>query len=111
MRQRYFWVILVILLVLFSGLMILFPGSHAMAAQARTLRQLDTPTPTPDVSATLQTAQQADSNAQTILTFINILLVVYPLFLTLAVVVLGVIGFRGYRSFQKEARAGVRGYQ
>jgi len=103
MRQRYFWVFLVVLIVLFSGIILIFPGSHTMAAQAHTLRQLDTPTPTPDVSETLQTAQQADSNAQTILNFINILLVVYPLFLTLAVVVLGVIGFRGYRSFQKQA--------
>ena len=107
MRQRYFWVSLVVLIMLFSGLMVLFPGSHTMAAQAHTLRQLDTPTPTPDVSETLQTAQQADSNAQTILSVINILDVVYPLFLALAVTVLGVIGFRGYRSFQKEARAGV----
>ena len=107
MRRRYFWVFLLVLVGLFSGLMIIFPGSHAMAAQAHTLMQLDTPTPTPDVSATLQTAQQANSNAQTILSFLNILDVVYPLFLGLAVTVLGVIGFRGYRSFQKEAHAGI----
>ena len=47
MRQRYFWVFLAVLVMLFSGLMIVFSGSHTMAAQALTLRQLDTPTPTP----------------------------------------------------------------
>jgi tetratricopeptide (TPR) repeat protein len=107
MQRRYFWAFLAVLVVLFSGIMIIFPGSHATAAQAHAMMHLDTPTPTPDVSETLQTAQQADSNAQTILSIINILDVVYPLFLALAVTVLGVIGFRGYRSFQKEARAGV----
>jgi hypothetical protein len=39
MRQCYFWVFLVVLIVLFSGLMVLFPGAHAMAAQPHTLRQ------------------------------------------------------------------------
>ena len=104
MRQRYFWVILVVLVVLFSGLVILFSGSHTMTAQAHTLRQLDTPTPTPDVSVTIQTAQQAESNAQTILNFVNILLVIFPLFLTLAIALQGVLGYRGYNSLEKQAR-------
>jgi tetratricopeptide (TPR) repeat protein len=104
MLRRFYWLFLAILVLLFSSLLIIIPDSHALAVQAHALMQLDTPTPTPDASITLQMAQEEETNIQTILNFINILLVIYPLFLTVAVVVLGVIGFRGYRSFEKQAR-------
>jgi tetratricopeptide (TPR) repeat protein len=103
MQRRYFWLFPAVLVLLFSSLLIFIPGSHAMAVQVHAIMRLDTPTPTPDASTTLQIAQQEEANVQTILNFINILLIIYPTLLTLAVVVLGVIGFRGYRSFQKQA--------
>ena len=104
MKRRYFWVLLAVLVLLFSGFLIIIPGSHALPVQAHATIGLDTPTPTPDASTILQRAQQEETNIQTILNIINILVVVYPILLAIAAAILGVIGVRGYQSFEKQAR-------
>lgn len=104
MQRRYFWIFVAVLVLFFSGLLIFIPNSHALIVQAHTITRLDTPTPTPDTSATYQMVQQDEGNIQTILSIINIIVVAFPLLLTIAAAVLGVIGVRGYQSFEKQAQ-------
>lgn len=104
MQRRHLLLGMAVLIILVSSLMMIIPVSHVYASIAHSAIRLVTPTPTPDASTTLQMAQQEETNIQSILSIINILVVVYPILITLAGVVLGVIGFRGYRSIEKQGQ-------
>jgi tetratricopeptide (TPR) repeat protein len=59
---------------------------------------------TPDADTTLQMAQQEEANIQTILSIINILVVVYPILITIAALVLGYFGLRDLRTFRQQGQ-------
>src|SRR5690348_13980337 len=106
MQRRYLWWVAVVLIItVLSGFLTVLPTTQAIAYTSSAPILLDTPTPTPDASTILQMAQQEEVNIQTILTFIGIILVVFPALLAVASVVLGVVGFRGFNDFQKKGEA------
>src|ERR1700726_4309329 len=104
MRRRYLCVVLVFLAVSSFLVIVSLSSPHALAHIAHNVVPLDTPTPTPDASAILQMAQQEEGTIQTVLNIINILIVVFPILIAGASVVVGVFGFRGFRSLEKQGQ-------
>lgn len=106
MQRRYFWwTAVALIIIVFSGFLTVLPATQAIAHASSAPILLDAPTSTPDASTILQMAQQEEVNIQTILNIISIMLVVFPLLLSVAAVVLGVIGFRGFNDLQKRGEA------
>ncbi len=104
MQRRHLWWSIALLFLVASSFLAIIPGTHVLAHVAHGSVYLSSPTPTPDASTTLQMAQQEENNIQTILTIINILVVVYPLLITLAAVLLGYFGLRGLRETNKQGQ-------
>ncbi len=108
-RWRLWWSIVLLFLVASSFLAIV-PGTHVLAQVAHSAvyfaspTPTPTPTPTPDANMTLQMAQQEETNIQTILSIINVLIVVYPILITLAAVLVGFFGFRGFRTLEEQGQ-------
>lgn len=101
MQQRHFWCGTLALLLVISSLLLIISGQPALAHAAMLFGPS---TPTPDASTTLEMAKQEETNIQTILSIINVLVVAYPLFFIVAGAVLGVFGFRGFQSLKKQGR-------
>src|SRR5204862_6167518 len=99
------WWSITLLFLMASGFLVMIPGRHVLAQVAHSTLYLASPTPTPDANTTLQMAQQEETNIQTILSIINVLVVVYPILITLAAVLVGVFGFRGFRALEEQGRA------
>src|SRR5260370_1867832 len=108
-RWRLWWSIVLLFLVASSFLGIV-SGTHVLAQVAHSAvyfaspTPTPTPTPTPDANMTLQMAQQEETNIQTILSIINVLIVVYPILITLAAVLVGFFGFRGFRTLEEQGQ-------
>jgi tetratricopeptide (TPR) repeat protein len=105
MQRRYLWWSIVLLFLLASSILAIIPGTYVLAHGAHATLYVGTPTPTPDASSTLQMAQQEENNIQTILSIINVLVVVFPILIAVAGVLLGYFGFRGFRETEKEGKA------
>ena len=84
MQRRYLWWSIALLFLLASSILVIIPGTHVLAHGAHASLYVGTPTPTPDASSTLQMAQQEENNIQTILSIINILVVVFPILIAVA---------------------------
>ncbi len=108
MRRHYLLLSIGVLLILASGLLLVMPGSHVRAHIAHAAPLKVQPTPSPDVNQVLDEAKQEETNIQTYLIIITIILVLFPLLITVASIVLGFFGVRGFRDFQKhwESRLG-----
>jgi tetratricopeptide (TPR) repeat protein len=104
MQRRYLWWSIVLLFLLTSSILVIIPGTHVLARSAHASLYVGTPTPTPDASMTLQMAQQEENNIQTILSVINILVVVFPILIAIAGALLGFFGFRGFRELEKQGQ-------
>lgn len=103
MRRR--WIFLgVLLLFLAFILATIISSKNALAHVNHSSVYIENPTPTPDINTTVQIAQQEEGNIQTILSIINILVVVYPILITVAAVVLGYFGLRDFRTFRQEGQ-------
>jgi tetratricopeptide (TPR) repeat protein len=102
MRRQYLLFGIIVLLIMASGLLLVMPGPHAIAHIGHDAPLKVQPTPTPDANQVLDEAKQEETNIQTFLTIITIMLVLFPLLITVASIVLGFFGVRGFRDFQKE---------
>src|ERR1051326_4226883 len=105
MQRRYLWWSIALLFLVASSILAIIPGTYVLAHGAHATLYVGTPTPTPDASSTLQMAQQEENNIQTILSIINILVVVFPILIAVAGALLGYFGFRGLRETEKEGKA------
>lgn len=104
MRQKYLRLAIGLLLLLVLSLVIMLPATQALAQLAHTLVPVVTPTPTADASTALQMAQQEETNIQTILSIMSILVVAFPLLFAAVGVALGVYGFRSIRDISKQGQ-------
>src|SRR5713226_7309511 len=108
MRRQYLLVGFAVLVIVASGLLLILPVPHALAQVAQHAVSIAQPTPTPDANQVLDQAKQEETNIQTFLSILTIILVVFPLVVTVAGGVLGVFGLRGFRDFEQkwESRLG-----
>lgn len=102
MRRQYLLVGFIVLVIVASGLLFLLPIPHALAHVAQDSLRIAPPTPTPDASQILDQAKQEETNVQSILSLLNIIVVAFPLLIAIAATILGFLGLRGYREFEQK---------
>ncbi len=101
MQRRHLLLGIALLFIVASSFVPIIASTPAFAHVAHSSIYIS-PTPAPDANATLQMAQQEENNIQTILSIINILIVVYPILITVAALVLGFFGLRDLNTLKKQ---------
>src|SRR5437764_1094648 len=105
MRRRFLLLGIALLFLVTSNFVTLIASStHTFAQVAHTSVHIAAPTPTPDSNMTLQMAQQQQANIQIILNIISIMIVVYPILITMAALVLGFFGLRDLNTLKKQGQ-------
>ncbi len=98
--QRKWFFTFALLLILFSTLLIIVPNTSAFAHNGLIL---DTPTPTPDANAILNKANDASTQAQTlvtVITIVGVVLAALAIFITAITIITAIYGFLGAASLK-----------
>jgi tetratricopeptide (TPR) repeat protein len=104
MQRRHLLLGIALLFIVASGSVAIIASTPAFAHAAHSSAYIESLAPTPDANTTFQMAQQEENNIQTILSIINILVVVYPGLIAVAALVLGFFGFRDLRTLKTQGQ-------